>query len=217
MNALETRPAPEQAPPERRSWSRDYGSVVLGLVLVFAGGLWLLDVLDVLELRAAVVLPAILSIVGLALILGSADGPHSGLVVFGIFLTVAVVAAAATPPNAFSGGIGERTHRIGAQDSLEPTYNVGVGDLWLDLTDLDLTESAMVDVTVGAGEMRIDLPDDVAVRVDASVGAGEIVLLGQTTDGLSVTRSYQSPGFDDAGVTLTLDLDVATGRIEVNG
>lgn len=214
MTALETRKAPPEAPEQSR-WSRDYGSVVLGVVLLVTGGLWLLDAMDLLDLRAALILPGVLTVVGLALIFGASSGPHSGLVVFGVFLTIAVVAAAVTPPDAFSGGIGERQFRVGQEDALQPSYNVGVGDLRLDLRDLDLTEPTTVDVTVGAGEMRIQLPADIPVRVDASVGAGEVVLLDQSTDGLSVNRTYESPGFADADVTLTLDLDVATGRIEV--
>lgn len=194
---------------------RAYGSIVLGLVLVIAGAMWLLDAIDVVDLRAAIVLPVLLAIVGLALIVGAFDGPHSGLVVFGVFLTVAVVAAAVTPPNAFHGGIGERRHRVAEQSALAPSYDVGVGTLSLDLSGLTLTESTSVDVTVGAGEMLIELPADLPVSIDASVGAGEIDLLGERADGLSVTRSFTSPDFDTAEVTLTLDLDVAAGNIEV--
>jgi predicted membrane protein len=194
---------------------RPYGSIVLGLVLVAAGFLWLLDALDVFELRAALVLPILLGLVGLALVVGSFDGPHSGLVVFGVFLTVAVVLAAVFPPNAFNGGIGERSYRITSQEELDPAYNVGVGALTLDLSDLTLTESTSIDVTVGAGEMLIRLPADIPVAIDASTGAGEVNLLGEQADGLSVSRDYQSPDFDTADVTLTLDLNVAAGEIEV--
>jgi len=185
------------------------------LVLVAAGALWLLDALDVFEVRAALVLPILLGIVGLALVVGSFDGPHSGLVVFGVFLTVAVVLAAVFPPNAFAGGIGERNYRITTQEELEPAYNVGMGAITLDLTDLSLTESTSVDVTVGAGEMLIRLPADVAVAVDASAGAGDVNLLGEQADGISVSRVYESPDYDTAEVTLTLDLNVAAGEIEV--
>ena len=33
---------------------------------------------------------------------------------------------------------------------------------------------------------------------------------------ISVSRTYVSDGFETAGVTLTLDLDVAAGNIEVD-
>lgn len=213
MHAIDERTSsPDTAPGPRK---RPYGSIVLGLVLVAAGILWLLDALDVFDLRAALVLPILLALVGLALVIGSFDGPHSGLVVFGVFLTVAVVLAAVFPPNAFTGGIGERTYRVTSQEQLEPSYNVGMGTLTLDLTDLTLTESTSVDVTVGAGEMLIRLPADLAVAIDASTGAGEVNLLGEQADGLSVNRQYESPDFGAAEVALTLDLNVAAGEIEV--
>ncbi|HSJ35477.1 MAG TPA: LiaF domain-containing protein [Acidimicrobiia bacterium] len=213
MHAIDERPATSDSTLTPRN--RPYGSIVLGLVLVAAGALWLLDALDVFEVRAALVLPILLGIVGLALVVGSFDGPHSGLVVFGVFLTVAVVLAAVFPPNAFAGGIGERNYRITTQEELEPAYNVGMGAITLDLTDLSLTESTSVDVTVGAGEMLIRLPADVAVAVDASAGAGDVNLLGEQADGISVSRVYESPDYDTAEVTLTLDLNVAAGEIEV--
>ena len=213
MHVIDERPTPSDTASGPRS--RPYGSIVLGVVLVAAGILWLLDALDVFDLRAALVLPILLALVGLALVIGSFDGPHSGLVVFGVFLTVAVVLTAVFPPNAFAGGIGERTYRVASQGDLDASYNVGMGTLSLDLSDLTLTESTSVDITVGAGEMRVRLPADVAVAIDASAGAGEVNLLGEQADGLSVNREYRSPDYDTAEVTLTLDLNVAAGEIEV--
>lgn len=214
MNALDTTtPAPPEVKPPRRR--RLYGPMVLGAILVVAGGIWLLDALDAFSLRASIALPAILAVVGLALIVGSFDGPHSGLVVFGVFLTIAVVAAAVVPSGAFEGGIGQREFVVTNQTDLSTNYDVAMGDLTLDLSDLVLTESATIDVAVGTGQMRIQLPSGVPVTIDAAVEAGQIDLLGETADGLSVTRSYTSPGFANAAVRLTLDLNVVAGQIEV--
>jgi len=213
VSAVDLRPPPVESPPGRPP--RSYGSVVLGAILVVVGGLWFFDAVDVIDLRAAVVLPAVLAVVGVALMVGAFDGPHSGLVVFGIFLTVAVVFSAVIPTDTFRGGVGERRYRAETQSALLSDYHVGMGDLRLDLSDLVLTRSTTVDVTVGAGTIRIQLPERLAVTIDASVGAGEIDLLGERSDGLSVSRTYESPGIEDADVTLTLDLDVAAGEIEV--
>lgn len=215
MNALETTtpPAPPEATPPRRR--RLYGPMVLGAILVVAGGIWLLDAVDAFSIRASIVLPAILAVIGLALIVGSLDGPHSGLVVAGVFLTIAVVVAAVVPPGAFEGGVGQRQFVVTNQADLVTNYDVAMGDLTLDLSDLVLTQSATIDVAVGTGQMRIQLPPGVPVRIDAAVEAGQIDLLGETADGLSVTRRYTSPGFADATVRLTLDLNVVAGQIEV--
>jgi hypothetical protein len=182
---------------------------------VVVGGLWLLDAIDLLDLRAAMVLPIVLAIMGLALIIGAFDRPHTGLVVAGVFVSIAVLAVAAAPPDAFHGGIGERDIRVTDQGNLAARYDVGVGELRLDLGDLVMTQSDAIDVTVGAGDLTIFLPAGVPVDIDASVGAGQVDLLGETSDGLSVNRTYTSDGFDAATVRLTLDLDVAAGNIRV--
>jgi predicted membrane protein len=194
---------------------RPYAAVVTGALLVVAGVLWLLDATDVIDLDLAIVLPAILSVIGIALIIGAFDGPHNGLIVAGVFLSLAVLAVAAAPENAFHGGIGERDITISNEALLADRYDVGVGKLTLDLSDLALTESTEVAATVGAGDMMIILPADLPVSIDAAAGAGQIDLLGETTEGISVSKTYTSDEFDTAAVTLTLDLDVAAGNIEV--
>ena len=67
------RPETTQAPAPQRG---RYGAIVTGALLMVVGGLWLLDVTDVIDLEAAMVLPVALGVIGLALIIGSFDGPH---------------------------------------------------------------------------------------------------------------------------------------------
>ena len=214
MSTTETleRREPETIP---RRGSGPYGSIVIGALLVVVGGLWLLDVVGAVALEAAIVLPAVLAVIGLGLIFGAWNGPHPGLVVAGVFVTIAVLAVATAPPNAFRSGIGDRSILVTDQADLAATYDVGVGGLTLDLSELTMTESAAVDVTIGAGDLTVVLPSDVPVDVSASVGAGQIDLLGEVSEGLSVSRTYTSEGFGAADVKLTLDLDIAAGNMEV--
>ena len=214
MSTTDTLERPETSvvPAPKRS---RYGAIVTGALLIVVGGLWLLDVTDVIELEAAMVLPAVLAVIGLALIIGSFDGPHTGLIVAGVFVTIAVLAVAATPPDAFNGGIGERNIRVTDQANLTDQYNVGLGELRLDLSDLAMTESAEIEATVGAGDLTIMLPPGVPVDIDAAAGAGQIDLFGEIDNGISVSDTYTSDGFDSATVTLTLELDVAAGNIKV--
>lgn len=205
-------PLPSSPPTKPRS---TFGPILGGAILVLWGGLWTLDIAGVFEFEWAVLLPALLTVIGLALVIGAWSGPHSGPVVAGVFLSIAVVALAAFPVSSFNGGVGNRVFRVTEQTSLAPSYEVGVGDLTLDLSDLQMFESATVRVSAGAGNMAVILPPSVAVEVDGTVGAGEIRLLGERVDGLSVRSHYQTEGFDDANITLTLDLNVGAGRIEV--
>lgn len=199
--------------PETRRTS--FGSLLGGAVLVVLGGLWTLDVAGVIELRWTIVLPALLTVIGLGLIIGAWTGPHSGPVVAGLFLSIAVIAMAALPLTSFSGGVGNRQFRVTQQTSLAPSYEVGVGDLTLDLTDLRMVESATVQISVGAGTVMVVVPPSVPVSIDGAIGAGEMNLLGERNDGLSLNRHFESEGFETANITLTLDLNVGAGTIEV--
>lgn len=212
VEMLEKPEAKEVQPPPRR---RDYTTWMVGLVLVVGGLLWLLDVVGIISLQAVYILPAALVAVGLTLIIGARDGPHPGLILFGVFLTIAVLAVAVTPPNAFRDGIGERTFVVTEEAALASRYDVGMGELRLDLRDLTLTEAARVEVSVGAGDMLIQLPAEMEVAIDAAAGAGEIDLFGDTADGVSVQKTYVSDGYEETEANLTLDLNVAAGSIEV--
>jgi predicted membrane protein len=206
--------AVQTAPPTKPP-GRTYGPVVAGLLLVAVGLLWFLDVLDVIELRFALVVPAVLAVIGLALIIGAFDGPHTGLVIAGVFVTIATLALAVVPDGVFSGGVGERNIVVADQSELKERYDLGLGEMNLDLSDLDLTSSATIAASVGAGQLRITLPPDIPVAIEARVGAGEIDLLGEGADGISVDLDHTSDGFDTAPITLTLELSVATGEIKV--
>ena len=142
MNAIDT--IPHTAPGALPTPRRHFGSLLGGLILVELGGLWILDLAGVIELQLAIVLPSVLIVIGLALVIGANDGPHSGLVVAGLFMAIAVVLAAALPITALSGGIGERRFHVIEQASLAPNYQVGIGNVQLDLRDLKMDESAVV-------------------------------------------------------------------------
>ena len=194
---------------------RVYGAVVSGALIALLGALLLLDALDLIELRASMILPSVLTLIGLALIIGAFNGPHPGMITAGVFVTIGVLAVAATPPEAFSGGVGGQEVRVADEADLDASYQVGVGELTIDLSDLVLTDSKVVQVNVGAGNLTITLPPDMAVDITALASAGRVDLLGENGNGVSVTRTYTSEGFESADVTLTLDLEVAAGNIEV--
>lgn len=209
-------PQPTVEPPAHEPERRiSFGSLLGGAILIVMGSLWTLDVAGVVELRWAIVLPALLTVIGLGLIVGAWSGPHTGPVVAGVFLSIAVIALAVFPLASFRGGVGNQEFRVTQQTSLAPSYDVGVGDLTLDLSDLTMVESAEVQVSVGAGNVTVMLPPSVPVDLEGTIGAGQMNLLGERGDGLSVDRHYQSEGFATADITLTLDLNVGAGSIEV--
>lgn len=198
----------------RRS-SDGFGQVAVGVLLLVLGSIWLADTVDLIRLRAAIVLPGLLAATGLAIMIASVRGPHPGLMTLGVFLTVATVFASLAPPEAIRGGIGQRRHHVESQTELDSRYELGLGDMTLDLGGLELIEDEQVSVTMGAGDLLVILPPDLAVDIEASAAAGELILLGDQVDGVSLEQSFRSDGLDEAPVRLELELEIGAGRIEV--
>ncbi|MDH4279570.1 MAG: cell wall-active antibiotics response protein [Acidimicrobiia bacterium] len=213
-------PAPPRPVGERPAdpggITSSWGATTVGLVLVLLGAAWLLDLGDVIELRAALVLPALLTLVGVALIIGSLRRPHPGLIAFGTILTLLVAIAAVAPSEAVRGGLGERHHTVSRASDLDDQYEVGIGDLVLDLSELDLAEARDVRVSVGAGNLNVVLPADLPVDIEAKSGAGEIILFDDKVEGVGLDQEHRDDDYTGDGPGLALTLEIGAGSIEVN-
>jgi phage shock protein PspC (stress-responsive transcriptional regulator) len=191
------------------------GQVTVGLALVTAGVLWLLHVAGVLTLGLGRIAAAMLVVVGLGLLLGSVLGRARWLIVVGIVLLPVVLVAGLLRPvgfvdlSAFSvrGPVGEVRSAPAAPDEVADSYQLGAGSLRLDLGDVTFEEDTRVAVQVGAGEVRITVPDDVTVDVRARVGAGEIRLFDEIVSGIGLERRV----VDEVPGAATLEIDVQTG------
>ena len=186
-------------------------------MLVIVGGVWFLDVVSLLEMRAAVILPAALAVVGAALIVGARNGPHPGLVVVGLFLALAVVVAGVAPRGALDGAIGTRSYTVTSVGDIAPRYDLGMGGLDLDISAIRPERAVTVEAEVGAGRLVVALPPGIPVRIEATVGVGEMRILGEVVDGVALDESYQSDDFTEAGASISVLVDVGVGELEVTG
>ena len=189
---------------------------VVGALLAAAGFFGLLAVLDVYDVDVAVVLAVAVIGVGAAIAFGALTQRRvGGLVVVGLLL-LGAFAFAAVLPVSVSAGIGEKTEQPVTVTELERTYELGIGRLEVDLTQVPFASgSTEVDASVGVGELVITVPEDVTLRLDAHVGAGDIDVLDEHHNGVDVDRKLISPGATPASPVLDLEADVAFGRIEV--
>lgn len=200
------------APPKRSIAPQ----VVVGAALVLIGGLWLLERVGAFELNATTVLAVATIVVGLAVMILSADGPHVGLIVFGFILALVGTATALTPLEGFQGGVGDRVVNVATVAEIGADYNVAIGQLTIDLRDVEEVRSHIsLKASVGMGELLVRLPEGVDFEVNANAGAGEVDILGQAKDGVGVEDHYATPGFDEGAAGISLDLDVFLGRVEV--
>jgi predicted membrane protein len=200
---------------ERRQGGSSLAQVLVGLTLLVVGVLWLLHITGAVSVSWFAVLAVVLMIVGVALVIGSTSGEHAGLIALGVVLTV-VLTAATWVDFRFEGGVGDREFVPAAIEELQETYRLSAGTLSLDLREVDFPQGeTSVEARVGAGELIVTVPADVAVSVNWRVVAGDITVLGRQQSGVFLDDQDLTPGYEDAERRLMLDLIVTTGTIEV--
>jgi hypothetical protein len=181
-----------------------------------AGSLIALDVADVIVVEPVVVLGSALAVVALGLLVGTLVGRARGLIALGIVLVFLLIPVGAAPEGLrVGGGAGERLYQPTSQSELSDRYELGAGELTVDLSKLDIVGSEDVEVSVGMGEVIVLLPPDVAVAVDADVGAGTIDFPtgGPEQGGIGVEQSWQREG--DGSGTLNLTMSSGLGAVTV--
>jgi hypothetical protein len=187
------------------------GRLVAGAGLILVGVLWLIDAAGVVDLRWQVVLPALLTLVGVALLVTARRGAHGGLIAAGIVLGVLVVSSALPMAGAMD-GVGDRAEQPEDAAAAEAGYDLGMGSLRVDLTDVaDFEDDVTIPVSVGIGEVVVVLPDDVGATVEASVGIGEVSVLGRSRGGVGVSVEEEVEGTP----TVVLEVSAGIGRVEV--
>jgi Cell wall-active antibiotics response 4TMS YvqF len=188
------------------------GSVALGLVLAGLGVIWLLEVSDTVDLDTGVWVGIVLVGIGIGVIASPSGGARVLLIVLGLFVALIGGALAATDVE-FSGGVGDRTESPTSVGELDDPYELGVGRLELDLTELDLDEDTTVRAQIGIGQLVVTVPAARPVSVDAEIGAGDVDVLGEHDDGWNA--DVQTEADRGVGPELHLELEGGMGGIRV--
>jgi phage shock protein PspC (stress-responsive transcriptional regulator) len=211
-----TAPDPTHATP-RTPRSR-LATVVLAVLLVGGGVAWLLDALDLVEVDWTDRLALGLVVVGVGLLIAAWRGRAWALVPVGLLFALLIVTAEAlvVPVDA---GTGEQTEIVDTRAELARDHELFAGQLTLDLRDVRLSagETARVEAAVGAGQMRVLVPEDATVTVDADVRIGEVVSDGgpeANESGLGLDERFTLAGAA-RGPEIDLDLFVGFGSLEV--
>jgi phage shock protein PspC (stress-responsive transcriptional regulator) len=158
---------------------------------------------------------AILAIVaGVALVVAGMAGGARWLIVPALVLVLplAIVAAADVRVD---GGVGERSYRPATVQELHPEYKLGMGELIVDLRDVDLpagTTRTKVELGIGHGVLRV--PENACVTSDVRIGAGHAQVLDRVNDGLDVDFVQAAAPTGDAP-RLEIEGDVGIGALEV--
>jgi phage shock protein PspC (stress-responsive transcriptional regulator) len=201
-----------------RSGRSHVAAAVVGLLLIGAGLAWLLHELDLATLSPRHGLAAGLVIVGLGLVVAAWRGRAWSLVVLGV-LFASFIALAEVIDVPFDAGAGDRRVVVDTRGELADTHELFAGTLTLDLRRAPLTDGmTTVDAAVGMGELRVIVPRDANVDVDARVKAGNIAGdLAPTPDegGVDLHETFDA-GDREGGTDLRLELKVGIGELEVD-
>jgi phage shock protein PspC (stress-responsive transcriptional regulator) len=216
-DAAPTVSATPRVPPAPRPPARpSLFAPVLGALLAASGLFGLLAVLDVYDVDLAVAFASGVAIVGATIAIGAMTQRRvGGLVVLGLILLAAFGVAAATPVS-ISSGVGERTERPASLSALESSYELGMGELDLDLGAVALPAGTTpVEASVGIGSLVITVPEGVALEIDAHAGVGEYNVLGDRDDGINPHQTFSFAGSTPDAPVLEVEADVGIGNIEV--
>jgi hypothetical protein len=187
------------------------GRLTLSLAVVVTGVLLALRQSGVEELTAPRILAAALLVLGAGLLIGTWRGRARWLLPIGLVLCLVLAATAAAERVDLDASIGERSWQ--ATDG--GSYTLGAGEATLDLRSLRGVEDAMVEARLGLGVLTVLVPQGMSVAVDAEIGEGVIggsaAPFGETDD--DGRHEFVIGSAED--VTVTLDLEVGVGEIEV--
>jgi phage shock protein PspC (stress-responsive transcriptional regulator) len=133
-----------------------------------------------------------------------------------VILSAIVVAIATATIVAFSwfnvslgDGVGSRVYQPSTTSDLKAEYKVGIGNLRVDLSHIGpITKETHVKATVDIGKLRIIVPRDAAVAVNAHAIVGDTYVLQRHDNGKNAEIHVgQGP--------LVIDASVGAGRIDV--
>ncbi|MEU9042108.1 MULTISPECIES: PspC domain-containing protein [unclassified Kitasatospora] len=165
---------------------------------------------------SATALAAALLVVGLTLLVGAKFGRARKLAATGLLLTLAL-AFVGHSPDSMRNAVGDRDWTVTAASDLHDRYNLGAGNLRLDLSGLAPAGGTLATkVDLGAGDMTVTVPADLTVNVTARVGLGDVTVPGDRSNSTGRHSYLIGPADGQASKgTLNLELGIGLGNIKV--
>jgi phage shock protein PspC (stress-responsive transcriptional regulator) len=155
---------------------------------------------------------------GLVILWTSSRGSRGRRIAIVATVTISLLLAAAITATAvafawfnvsLSDGIGDRVYEPATAAAIKPSYEVGIGSLRVDLSGVNVSTPTHIKARVGMGELKVIVPHDAAVSVDAHAKAGELHVLERYDDGRNASVHTRQ------GRLLSIDAQVGAGRVDV--
>ncbi|HXW34428.1 MAG TPA: PspC domain-containing protein [Acidimicrobiales bacterium] len=159
------------------------------------------------------------------------SGSQLGWVALGALAALATVvglsigtafAAEALTGVPMNGGIGQSTWRPTAANQVSSHYQMAIGNLVVDLSQVDFSPGSThsVTATVGMGHVLVEVPPGPTVNVNAHSGVGDVTIFGQDDGGIGTQRTVVSDGMT-SGVDfhrtaqINLHAEAGLGQVQV--
>ena len=151
---------------------------------------------------------------GVAVAAGAFYKPVRWLVLPAVALALSAGAVSAAGID-LDGGVGEREYRPASTVDLKDRYELGMGELVLDLRDTDLPAGdTPLEIDMGVGEARLIVAPEVCVVTRAEVGVGEVRFFNRTNEGVDVDF-LDAHDATPSTSRLVVDADIGVGSLRV--
>lgn len=167
------------------------------------------------EIVAGVVIALGVALAATAFFTDAARRSAPWLLALALVLAVPAGAVAAADIR-FDGAIGERDYTPTAVDDIPVDgYDLGVGQLKVDLRELDWQSGTVVALPaeLGIGQMVVSVPSNVCVTGHAETKAGDLLVRGESTSGVDAEFDRGAPAGDLP--RLELDAELQVGQVVV--
>ena len=151
---------------------------------------------------------------GAAILIGAFVRPVRLLVLPAIALALSAGAVSAADID-LDGGVGDRDYSPSSAADLRDTFQLGMGELVIDLRNTDLPPGDVrVGVDLGVGDARVIVPSDVCVATDANVGVGDVQTLDHHNSGVDVDVEDR-PDAPPRTTRLLVKADIGVGSLRI--
>ncbi|MGY2066809.1 PspC domain-containing protein [Blastococcus sp. SYSU DS0619] len=197
--------------------------ITVAALLILLGLLAMINHFTGWDIGGRGVLGSALVVVGLGLVASAFTGRRNGrggLIALGIVLS-GVLFGVSTVDMSGSGGVGERSYRPATAAEVRSLYEIGAGEMTVDLSDVDLSEvDEPIRTTIehGVGDLTVIVPEsaDVIVRLDQGIGDARVFGDDDADDGRLVPGTGSAAWTDDDQAEFLLTIDFGVGDVEVS-
>jgi lia operon protein LiaF len=138
------------------------------------------------------------------------------LILFGVWMVWRAFAPSTFKPTDVSYGFGDYVPNLSGKEIRNENFSHGFGDFNLDLTQVIIPDGeSKVRASLGFGDLKVIVPNEVALKVHASAGFGEAELFDQKSEGIGPSENYQSNNYVASARKLNLDASVGFGQVQI--